>query len=56
MKYLRGETAVPLTLILFCGKLQVCQCKLWDKVYNEVLDADMVYEGTSSAARFFYQK
>ncbi|CAH3186282.1 unnamed protein product [Porites lobata] len=38
------------------GFEKVCQSKLWDKVYNELLDADMLYEGTSSSARFFYQK
>lgn len=38
------------------GFENVCHCKLWNRVYNELLDSDVVYEGTCSAARVFYQK
>lgn len=38
------------------GFENVCQCKLWNTVYNELLDSGVVYGGTSSAARVFYQK
>lgn len=38
------------------GFENVCQNKLWNKVYNELLDSGVVYGGTSSSARVFYQR
>jgi len=38
------------------GFENVCQRKLWNKVYNELLDSDIVYGGTGSPAKVFYQK
>ncbi|KAL9966285.1 hypothetical protein ACROYT_G024338 [Oculina patagonica] len=38
------------------GFENVCQCKLWNKVYNELLESSVIYGGVSTAARVFYQK
>ena len=43
-------------IILFLVKFQVCQSKLWNKVYYELLESNVVYGGVSSAARVFYQR
>lgn len=38
------------------GFENVCQCKLWNKVYNELLESNVIYGGVSTVARVFYQK
>lgn len=38
------------------GFENVCQCKRWNKVYNELLESNVIYGGVSTAARVFYQK
>lgn len=38
------------------GFENICQNRLWNKIYNELLDSGEVYGGTSSSARVFYQR
>ena len=35
---------------------QVCQHKLWDDVYNDLLESNVLYEGISTSTQVFYQK